>query len=68
MSTKIVLQEAMHKRSLLTIIALLRRSSGADNDCIPSGVTVDKESEILEYLYKSELLKFISLKPVIIVD
>ena len=50
----------MHKRSLLTIIALLRRSSGADNDCIPSGVTVDKESEIVEYLYKSDLLKFMN--------
>ena len=40
-----VLQEAMHRRSLLTITALRRRSSGADNDCIPSGVTVESDSE-----------------------
>ena len=40
-----VLQEAMHRRSLLTITALRRLSSGADNDCIPSGVTVESDSK-----------------------
>ena len=35
----------MQRRSLLTITALRRRSSGADNDCIPSGVTVESDSE-----------------------
>ena len=34
----------MHKRNLLTMMALRLLSSDADKDWIPSGVTVDKDS------------------------